>query len=297
VTGRAAFALAASSLALVLPGCSPKRMAARAMSDSLAAIETSFAADADPDLVREALPFSLKSVEALLEESPRDPRLLRAAASGFTRYAFGFLRPEADAASDPATAARLRERAVALYLRGRGYGLRGLGLDLRALRVAPDAALARLEPRQVAFAYWTAAAWGGAIELAAGDPALAADQPVAAALMARSLALDETFEAGAGHDFFIAYEARRRAAGGSLEEARKRLERSVELSGGRRAWPFVIHAETAAVAAQDRRDFERRIGQALAIDAGAVPERRLENLLAQRRARWLQSRVDELFVE
>jgi predicted anti-sigma-YlaC factor YlaD len=56
-------------------------------------------------------------------------------------------------------------------------------------------------------------------------------------------------------------------------------------------------AETAAVAAQDRAGFERLLREALATDPDRFPDERLSNLLAQKRARWLLSRADELFVE
>jgi predicted anti-sigma-YlaC factor YlaD len=56
-------------------------------------------------------------------------------------------------------------------------------------------------------------------------------------------------------------------------------------------------AESVAVAEQDPVEFQKLLGQALAIDADAVPEQRLANLIAQKRARWLLSRADELFIE
>jgi predicted anti-sigma-YlaC factor YlaD len=56
-------------------------------------------------------------------------------------------------------------------------------------------------------------------------------------------------------------------------------------------------AETVSVQKQDRAEFQSLLKQALAIDPDARPEWRLENLLMQRRARWLLGRTDELFVE
>ena len=82
-----------------------------------------------------------------------------------------------------------------------------------------------------------------------------------------------------------------------LDEARTHLERAVALSNGHRAWPLVTFAETVSVSLQERREFERLLRQALAIDADAAPALRVTNLLAQRRARWLLSRSGELFLE
>jgi predicted anti-sigma-YlaC factor YlaD len=71
----------------------------------------------------------------------------------------------------------------------------------------------------------------------------------------------------------------------------------VEISAGRRAAPLVGFAETVSVAAQDRQECEALLRRALAVDADAVPEYRLANLIAQKRARWLLGRMDELFIE
>ena len=115
--------------------------------------------------------------------------------------------------------------------------------------------------------------------------------------MTRALALDEPWALGSLHDFFIAYEAGRSSVGGSVARARNHLNRALELAQGRRAWPYVTFAESASVGAQDRPEFEGLLRQALAVDPNRDPGQRLANLLAQRRAHWLLSRADELFVE
>jgi predicted anti-sigma-YlaC factor YlaD len=115
--------------------------------------------------------------------------------------------------------------------------------------------------------------------------------------MQRALELDEGFELGSIHDFFIAYEAGRASVGGSVERAREHYARAVTLAKGQRVWPYLNLAESASVAAQDRAEFERLLKEALAIDPDRAPDQRLSNIVAQRRARWLLSRADELFVE
>jgi predicted anti-sigma-YlaC factor YlaD len=71
----------------------------------------------------------------------------------------------------------------------------------------------------------------------------------------------------------------------------------VALSLGQLAAPYVSLAETVSVQKQDRAEFQSLLNRALAVNPDAKPEWRLENLVAQRRARWLLARVDELFVE
>ena len=82
--------------ALASGGCSIKKFAINKLGDSLANSGTTYAADDDPELIGQALPFSLKLVEGLLAESPEHRGLLLAAASGFTEYAYAYVNQDAD---------------------------------------------------------------------------------------------------------------------------------------------------------------------------------------------------------
>lgn len=295
--------LLAAAAAVALASCSISRLAVNKLGDALAEGGSTYATDDDPELVGQALPFALKTIEGLLQSSPEHRGLLLAAASGFTQYSYAYVQCEADyvEASDYARAKVLRQRSVRLYRRALGYGLRGLEVASpgfgQALRADPAAAVARLGKPDVAIAYWTGLAWAAGAS-AAKDADLMADLPLAEALMRRALALDEGFGAGAIHDFFIAWEGGRpAAAGGSLERAKLHFDRAVELARGERVAPLVSWAETVCVAQQDRPRFTELLQQALALDADRFPEQRLANLVAQKRARWLLSRADELFVE
>jgi predicted anti-sigma-YlaC factor YlaD len=117
--------------------------------------------------------------------------------------------------------------------------------------------------------------------------------------MRRALALDERYDGGAIHEYFIAFEGGRSdAMGGSAERARRHFLRAMEISGGGKVSPLVTYAENVSVRAQDRKEFLDLLDRALAFDArGTAPEFRLANLVAQRRARWLKGRVDELFLD
>jgi predicted anti-sigma-YlaC factor YlaD len=292
-----------AALALTLPACSVRKLAVNSLGNALAQGGSTYASDDDPELVAEASPFALKTMEALLEESPRHRGLLYATASGFTKYGYAFVQQEGDFVEerDLERATELRGRARRLYERARDYGLRGLEVDFpglrERLRTDPKGAVARTQKKHVPLLFWTANAWGAAIALAKDDSELTADQTSAEALMRRALELDEGYEYGSGHDFFIVYEGGRSSVGGSLAKAREHLDRSVALSQGRRAAPFVAFAETVSVASQDRGEFAAMLDKALAVDPDGVKELRLSNRIYQRRARWLQGRADELFVE
>jgi predicted anti-sigma-YlaC factor YlaD len=291
-------------LALGGVSCSIRRMAVNRLGDALASGSSAYSGDDDPEFVRDAVPFGLKTIEGLLAESPRHQGLLLAATSGFTQYAYAYLQDEADYVEDTdlARATELRRRAVAMYRRALGYGLRGL--EVRSpgigagLRRDPRGVVAGLGAHEVPLMYWTAAAWGSAISAAKQDAELAADLPAVEALMRRCLQLDEKFGDGAIYDFLISYEGGRPAsAGGSVARAREALDKALAISQGKRAAPLVSFAETVDVGEQNRSEFEALLKKALAVDPDAVPDQRLANRIAQRRARWLLSRADQLFVE
>jgi len=285
-------------------GCSIKKIAVNKLGDSLASGGTTFASDDDPDLVGEALPFSLKLMESLLAESPRHRALLLAASSGFTQYAFVYVQVPAEEAEekDLAKADYLRLRARHLYIRARNYGLRDLevahpGFE-RQLRQDPKTAVQKTGMKDVPLLYWTAVSWGAAISVSKDDPETIADQPIVEALIDRALQLNPDYDFGAIHNFLITYESVRRTASGDfVPRSRLHFERALELTSGQSAAPYVALATTVSVSTQDSAEFESLLKKALAVNPDARPEWRLTNLVMQRRARWLLAREDELFVK
>jgi len=290
-------------LAVIGPECSIKRMAVNKVGDALAGGGTTFSSDDDPELVKAAVPFSLKLMESLLSESPRHEGLLLAASSGFTQYGYAFVQADADETEDKdlAAAEEMRGRARRLYLRARNYGLRGLEVKHKgfekALRASAKTAVQVTTGKDVPLLYWTAASWAAAISLSKDNPDLIAELPIVEAMMDRALVLNEAFDHGAIHSFFIAYEmSRPDGVGDSAVRSRQHFDRAVALSGGQQAGPMVSFAEAVCVQKQDLKQFESLLHQALAINPDQKPEWRLANLIAQRRAKWLLARSDQLFL-
>ncbi len=296
----------ARTLALLLSlsfagGCSLRTLAVNEVGNVIAGGGSTFTADDDPDLVGQALPFTLKLIESLLEQSPNHRPLLVAAARGFMQYSYGWVDQTSDELEevDPAAAAAERERAKRLYLRARKYALRALGEDFeKRLMANPASALARTNKNDVPALYWAAASWGLAIARSMDDLEMLADLPITKAMIDRAAELEPGFGEGSIDSFLMSYDA----AQGPLSRdasvnARTHFDRAVQLSQGKLASPFVSAAEIFALPSQNRGEFEELLNRALAVDTNARPEWRLENVLAQRRARWLLSRADELFLD
>ncbi|MEO8026462.1 MAG: TRAP transporter TatT component family protein [Bryobacteraceae bacterium] len=305
--------IALCAVVLTLAGCSVKKYAINRLGDALAGTGSTFSSDDDLELIRDAVPFSLKLIESLLAESPKHKGLLLAAASGFTQYSYAFVQTDADeiADRDPKAAQNLRDRAKRLYLRARNYGMRGLELKhpgfAAELKAAPEAAAAKLNKDDVPYAYWTAISWAAAL-VVSRDMFMIGQIPQFEALIERSLLLDETYNDGVIHSFLITYDMSRlrpkadsfdQTAAKSLEEkianATHHYARALELAKGSQAGLYVTYAESVMTAKKDRAGFEKLLNQALRVDVDKAPELRLLNLVMQRRARFLLARTEKLF--
>lgn len=302
-TGRASILVSLVLVVATASGCALKKVALSSVADSLSKSGDTFASDEDPELIRAAVPFSLKLVESLLAELPRHRGLLLTACSGFTQYGYAFIDSDAEfvKVDDYARFVRLQDRARRTYLRGRDYCLRSLelkypGIGAALIADAPTA-LARVTKSDVALLYWTGAAWGKAVSISLDRPALIADLPAVGAIVRRAVHLDESFNRGALHEVMIALESVPEAMGGSPERARQHFERAVALSHGASAGPYVSFARGVLVGQQQRDEFLHLLNQALAVDVTREPALRLANVLAQEQARFLLEHVDDVFLE
>ena len=285
--------------ALLSGGCSLRSMAVNAIVPTLANPDV-YRSEEDPELVRDALPFLLKTIESILDTSPRQNQALVFACTGFTLYANAFLQVDADLAElegDYERELRLRERTWRFYVRARDYCLRSLELKYdgisERLRQDPEAAVAVTEVEDVEVLFLLSAAWGLAISNAL-TPELVADLQAVRELLVRALELDEDYERGSLHNALITIEALPPELGGSPERAREHFERAVALSDGLDAAPFVAFAVGVAMPADNRAEFQQLLEQALAIDPNEDTSLRLLNLVNQKRARMLLDYIDDL---
>jgi predicted anti-sigma-YlaC factor YlaD len=284
-------------LAVALAACSPKTYALRRIADAMSSTTESSAVgrDDDPELVRDAVPFALKTMESLADRLPDHLPLRIALARGFTQYGYAFVQQDADESPDPDRAKVLRERAARLYLRAHAYAMQAMKMahgvteeQLRGKEQVRAQALSKMTRADVPLLYWTAAAWGAAIAQRKTNLELVGDVPAVAALLDRALALDEAYDLGALHEFAIAFDPAR-PEGTTPEKQRAHFDRARELQKGKKISALVTYAESVAGPAQDRRQFEALLKEALRFDVDQPQARdeRLENIVSQRRAQFL----------
>lgn len=304
VRGLGGRVLLAVLVLLTVSGCSARKLAMTSMADMLAGGGDLFTSEDDPQLVKDALPFGLKTQEMILGETPNHLGLLVETCKGFTLYSYAFVELEAERLemTDFRASKKLRQRALKLYLRARGYCQRALevrwpGMVERLKTDDAGAALAAAEVEDINLLYWSSLSWGATVAAGLDRPDLVVDMPIARALIVRCLELDETWDNGSIHEAMIALEALPATMGGSVERARHHFERSVELSDGKRVGPYVAWAKVA-INEQDRASFEEVLDKALAIDVEdpSVRADRLTNTVRQEQAALLLSQIDDLFI-
>ena len=274
------------------------------MANSMSESSVVYSRDEDPELVADAFPFLLKTIESLLEQTPNNQRLLVTACEAFTSYSQAFVAVPADALEekDRYAARAQRVRAGKLFVRARGFGLRALELShegiTEGLNSNPDSALAQTGEEDIPALYWTGAAWALAISNNKSDMDMVADFNIAEALLRRAGELDPDWNGGAIHEVMISLEMARPGAGEEAEEvARKHFQAALELSEGNKAGPYVSLAEAVSIKNEDVPEFQDLLRKALEVDPDEAIDYRLTNILSQRRATWLLDHTEDFFIE
>ena len=287
-------------LLLPLLACSPRHYALTKTADALSADGEggAYARDDDPELVRDAVPFALKTMEGLSDQLDDHVGLRLAMARGFTQYAYAFVQQPAELGATPDAAEPAMLRARRLYLRARDYGLEGLKLarGVTAEELRAPAGLQKLQREDVPLLYWTFAPWAAAIAANKRELGLVGDVPLIASMLDRALELDESYEQGALHEFAITFDPAR-PEGTTPQKQKAHFDRALQLAQGEKISPLVTYAQAVSAAAQNKSEYEALLKQAAAYDVDQPKARknRLANLLAQRRAKYLLAHEDDVF--
>jgi predicted anti-sigma-YlaC factor YlaD len=300
----AVFAALTVLLALGASSCSINTMAINKVSDMLGGgrrgteggTPRAFTGDNDPELVGKALPFALKLYEVMLEKNPKHLGLLLTTGSLYVMYANAFVQGPADMLPPDEVDARdaERQRAKNLYLRGENYVMDALEEKYPGFRAAKVAdgtlqpLLAKCTKDDVPFLYWAVAGGLSAYAINVFDFSLGQRIPELTAMINRAYELNPDFNTEAIDEFYILfYSALPEIMGGDMNKAKAHYKIAVEKSKGNFAGPYVAYAESVCVPAQDYDGYKDALEKALAVNLDAAPEMRLQNVIGQKKAKWL----------
>ncbi len=247
--------------------------------------------ESDLTLAEQAIPGNLKLVEALYRaKDGDDDKLGTMLAQGYTGYALGFVED-----TDP-------ERAKTIYIRARDYGLKVLRKNKKFNAVFDEDAatfaqgVETFSKDDVPTIFWTANAWGNLINLGINDPELVGDLPKVNALMDFVLRHDETFFYGSAHLYFGTILATvPKVLGGRPDLAKVHFDKCFAIGDHKMLLPYIYMAKSYAVQVQDKELYLSLLKAVEDAPIDILPEQRLVNAIAKRKAKAMAARADDLF--
>lgn len=264
---------------------------------------------ADPYIAESAIPYSIAQSEGLLLVVPNNIDLRVNLMRTYGSYGFAFLEErmeQAEAEDNEERANHYRSRAVLAFQRARELGFQTMSLEEQAdggaqaaVRRGIDAWKAYLQrfddDEQTGMLFWTGYAWARYINLTKDNPDSLADLPFAIALFERAYQLDDTFNNYAPHVAMAGYYARAAPSlGGQPEDSRREFEAAINATQRHFLTYLVMQARMYAVMVQDRALFRRLLEEVINAE-DVMPEQRLANQVAKRRAARYLSQIDDLF--
>jgi len=276
-------------LALLFPGC-VQTLAIRTMGGIMDYGLEAFNEEGDLRLAQDALGSNLKLVEALIKGDPENSKLLLMASQGFSAYALSFVEDDSV------------ERARGFYLRGRDYGMQVLTQNPR-LKNALDMDLATFQSAirslgkdDVPAVFWTAFGWGSYINLSRSEVAAVADLPKVLSMMEFVQDKDPGFFYGGSSLILGSIEGSiPPSLGGKPEKAKEYFERALSLNGGKFLLTDVYYARTYAVQTQNQQLFESLLKKVDDASLDILPEARLSNAVAKKKAKLLLEHENDFF--
>ncbi|MGD0590492.1 MAG: TRAP transporter TatT component family protein [Bacteroidota bacterium] len=249
-----------------------------------------FNEESDLQLVHEALGSNLKLIEGLIKSDPENEQFLIFAAQGYNAYALAFCEDDSV------------ERARVFYLRAKDYGMRIL-IKNKEFKDAFDGEITQFRDAVKTFGkedvpaiFWTALSWGSYINITRTDVAGLADLSKVSALMEFVADKDSSFYYGGAYMFLAAIEASTpRTLGGNPDKSKELFKKCFAVNGGKFLMAQFYYAKTYAVATQDQQLFESLLKQIEDASLDILPEARVVNVIAKKKARKLLAQSNELF--
>ena len=294
---------------LVASGCS---MATKMVANTLAKPGDTYTSDDDPELVRRALPFGLKTYEGLLSSIPTHGPLLLATCSGFTGYSYLFVETDAEILGEARheESKALREEALKLYVRAKDYCLRAIDVRFKGMsaKLLRDPAKAfdgvKVKKDDVPLLYWTAASWGAAISSGLDRPELMGDLPAVRVLAETAMKLDPEWNKGSFYELMMTLDALPEPMSGVPAAKRDAVlkghfDNAMRVQQGNSPGPYIsmaahldISEKTPEQLAKLRAQYTELLQKALEIDPEKDKSNRLLTIVAQRRAKAMLEQID-----
>ncbi len=278
------------AMLVLFTGCSINRMAVRKTGELIGNGMSAIYEESDLQLAKTSIAANLKLMEVLLKSDPGNSQLKLLLAQGYGAYALAFIEDE-----DP-------ERAKYFYLKARDFALEVVNKEFKTEDFAQlplpelQEKLKNADKDDVEPLFWLATYWGSWVMLSLDNNRALFALPKIEAIMQRIIELDESFYFAGAHLFFGSlYAAKPVMLGGKPAESKKHFDRALELTDNNFLLTRVYYAAFYAVRMQDGELFDKLLNEVLEADLNILPEFKLINQVAKKKAIMWKNRKDELF--
>jgi tetratricopeptide (TPR) repeat protein len=245
----------------------------------------------DFEAARESAYGTMGMLEGLHKLVPDDEDGLLLLVKAWSGIAFAFMEDERQDAldhKDEQLAAYQEARARAAFKRARFFGDELVGLQAKGFKEAQlnaDTLRAWLNQNmndkdRAEELMWVAFSIVGRVAFDMDNPETVSELWVGIELAEQSARLDETLEYGQAHTMIGAAQAGLH----DYDDAKKHFDRALELSGGKALTVQLTMAERYYCPKSDKKNYFDMLNQVLAA-GDPLPEQRLSNTIAKRRAR------------
>lgn len=277
------------SLSFLLSGCSLlDGFTRKAIKGIVESSFTSFYAEEDVLLAREAAASNLKLLDGLCTRYPKDGSLQILSAKAFFSYSFGYVEEE-----NP-------ERASKLYYRGFLSAVKAIGGEEVFTCMDMDLFKSKSEKefkRYFESYFWAALNFAAWINLNKSDPVALTHRDKVEWTGSLAVAQNEAYYHGGPHLLLGIYScALPKSLGGTPEKAALHFEKAWALSEKAFLPVPYFYARYCATAMQNKILFEQLLKACMDFKPEANPSERLVNTLIRERAKKLLGAVDQYFV-
>ena len=246
-----------------------------------------------------ALPLSFESQKRKIQNNPNNQLFYLNASKSRITYAYGILMEKGDRLmySDYYKSREYYAKSLDLFVISRNYLFNALEIKYENfVQKMRNKEVIAFEKEDIDYLYWLSGSLAGSIQASQGDPQYLIDLPNIKWLLENAIAVDPNWQNGTLSAAMMSVYLNDLSGDKNAQKtALSYFDLAEKQSNGLNASIYVTLAENYAVSKQDKKLFIELLDKAINIDVNKDKSLKQSNKLSQSRAKWLKSRVDDLF--
>ncbi len=246
-----------------------------------------------------AIPLSFESQKRKIQKYPNNQLFYLNASKSRIIYAYGILMEKADRLmyTDYYKSREYYAKSLDLFVLSRNYLIEALELKYKNFSKSMiEKSHIVFEKNDIDYLYWLSGSMAGSIQASQADPQYLADLSSIRWLIENAIKIDPDWESGTLSSAMMSVYLNDLSGDKNSEKiALSYFQLAEKQSNGQNASIYVTLAESYAVSKQDKKLYLELLDKALEIDINKDKSLKQSNKLSQSRAKWLKSRVDDLF--